>query len=136
MAQEYEDFWSDLLTPEARQALGDALPPMISVNEEMKRAGRKIMSVAQTASTVLLTGESGTGKDIFARAIHALSPRAEKNYIALNCAAVTETLFESELFGHERGAFTGADRQKIGMWEEANGGTLFLDEIGDMPLMV
>jgi len=91
-----------------------------------------IAKVAPTASTVLIRGESGTGKELVARAIHRRSPRADKPFIALNCAAITETLLESEMFGHERGAFTGAVAQKKGKIELADGGTLFLDEIGEL----
>jgi two-component system NtrC family response regulator len=83
---------------------------------------------------VLLLGESGTGKELLARALHTLSPRAKQNFVAINCAAIPDTLLESELFGYERGAFTGAVKQTPGKFELANGGTLFLDEIGDMPL--
>ncbi len=129
-----QSFWRDAVSADQWEYAAGTLPVIISMSEAMKELGRIIASVARAPSTVLLLGESGTGKDLIVRAIHALSPRAGKNYVALNCAAVTETLFESELFGHERGAFTGAIEQKKGVWESANGGTLFLDEIAEMPL--
>src|ERR1700733_13003397 len=105
---------------------------MIGRAAGMRRAFEMADRVAPTDSTVLILGESGTGKDLLAQEIHARSPRAAKPFVAVNCAALPETLIESELFGYERGAFTGAAQQKKGRFEQAHGGTLFLDEIGDM----
>jgi DNA-binding NtrC family response regulator len=105
---------------------------MLGRTVEMRRAFETADRVAQTDSTVLILGESGTGKDLLAQEIHARSPRAAKPFVAVNCAALPETLIESELFGYERGAFTGAAQQKKGKFELASGGALFLDEIGDM----
>jgi DNA-binding NtrC family response regulator len=105
---------------------------MIGRTAAMRRAFEMADRVAPTDSTVLILGESGTGKDLLAREIHARSPRNGRAYVAVNCAALPETLIESELFGYERGAFTGAAQQKKGRFEQATGGTLFLDEIGDM----
>jgi DNA-binding NtrC family response regulator len=98
----------------------------------MRAALERAMQVAAGPSTVLLTGETGTGKDVVAGLLHRLSPRSSGPFVKLNCSALPETLLESELFGHERGAFTGADRLRIGRFEQADGGTLFLDEIGEM----
>jgi len=102
----------------------------------LRTALRLLAKVAPTASTVLLTGESGTGKELFARAAHELSSRSEGPFVALNCAAIPETLIENELVGHEKGSFTGAHRRERGRFEAAAGGTLFLDEIGDLPTAV
>jgi two-component system nitrogen regulation response regulator GlnG len=101
----------------------------------MREVYKAIGRVAGQNVIVLITGESGTGKELVARAIYQHSARAQAPFLAINCAAIPETLLESELFGHEKGAFTGADRKRIGKFEQCNGGTLFLDEIGDMPLL-
>ncbi|MGH8022447.1 MAG: sigma-54-dependent transcriptional regulator, partial [Limisphaerales bacterium] len=98
----------------------------------MKEIFEVVQQVAPTRATVLLLGESGTGKEIFAKAIHQLSPRARQPFVAIHCAALAPTLLESELFGHEKGAFTGAHERRIGRFEQAQGGTLFLDEIGEI----
>src|ERR671936_3037577 len=111
-------------------------PRIIGESEVVKRAGAETQRVAQTEATVLLLGESGTGKELFSRAIHHLSNRRDKPFVAINCAAIPETLIENELFGHERGAFTGAGERRLGKFELASGGTVFLDEIGELPLAV
>ena len=98
----------------------------------MKEIFEVVQQVAPTRATVLLTGESGTGKEVFAKALHQLSPRAKQPFVAVHCAALSPTLLESELFGHEKGAFTGAHERRIGRFEQAQGGTLFLDEIGEI----
>src|SRR5207253_10818398 len=112
---------------DAEGAIVGSCPAM---SEVYKAIGR----VAAQDVPVLITGESGTGKELVARAIYQHGPRAKALFLALNCAAIPENLLESELFGHEKGAFTGADRRRIGKFEQVSGGTLFLDEIGDMPL--
>ncbi len=107
---------------------------IIGNSRAMQEIYKEIGRVAATPVTVLIRGETGTGKELIARAIYQHSDRAEKPFIAVNCAAIPETLLESELFGHETGAFTGADARRIGRFEQADGGTIFLDEIGDMSL--
>jgi two-component system response regulator AtoC len=107
---------------------------IIGESKQIKDVLSTITRVAPTNSTVLITGESGTGKELVARAIHSLSPRSEKRFIPVSCAALPDTLLESELFGYEKGAFTGAIKKKQGRFELAEGGTLFLDEIGDLPI--
>ena len=110
-----------------------AMTGIITRDPEMQRLCRTIEKVAPTSATVLILGDSGTGKELFARALHDLSPRRGSRFVAINCAAIPETLLESELFGYEKGAFTGAGKQSIGKIETAHNGTLFLDEIGDLP---
>lgn len=105
---------------------------IVGTAPEMQRVFKVIEQVAPTRATVLITGESGTGKELVAAAVHQRSPRKERPFIKLHCAALAESLLESELFGHERGAFTGADRRREGRFEQANGGTLFLDEVGEI----
>lgn len=106
---------------------------VVGRSEAMRRVMEWVDRLGPISSTVLITGESGTGKELVARAIHARSPRAEKRFVAINCGAIPENLMESELFGHTRGAFTGAIRDKDGLFKVASGGTLFLDEIGSVP---
>ena len=108
--------------------------PMIGQSEKLKQVQNLIEKIAPTTASVLILGESGTGKELIARKIHASSDRSSAAFVAINCGAITETLLESELFGHEKGAFTGASVAKKGLVEVANGGTLFLDEIGEMAL--
>ncbi len=119
-----------------REAVGDEdrFGRLIGGTPVMKRLYRTIEKVAATDATVLITGESGTGKEIVARTLHRSSPRGDRAFVAVNCAAIPESLIESELFGHEKGTFTGAHRRREGKFEEADGGTLFLDEIASMPL--
>jgi DNA-binding NtrC family response regulator len=109
-------------------------PQIVGEDPRLKQVTVNLHRAAATDATVLLEGESGTGKELFARALHVLSPRADGPFVAINCAAIPETLLETELFGHEKGAFTGAGSRKPGKFELAHRGTLFLDEIGDMPL--
>ena len=115
-------------------AVKRGLPNIVGEDAVLKRVITKLQRAADSDATVLLDGESGTGKELFARALHAYSARASGPFVAINCAAIPETLLESELFGHEKGAFTGATARKPGKFEVAHRGTLFLDEIGDLPL--
>src|SRR3954453_24243203 len=120
--------------------IGEGIPDgtdflgIIGQSSALRHVLQLVEMVAESDATVLLLGETGTGKELIAQAIHARSQRQNGNFVTLNCAAIPSQLFESELFGHERGAFTGAHAQKLGRLEVADGGTLFLDEVGDMPL--
>ncbi len=114
----------------------EPLPGMVGVSPAMRRLYRLVRLVAPREATVLITGESGTGKELIAEAVHRLSPRSARPYVTVNCAAIPETLLEAELFGHTRGAFTGAVQSRVGKVHSAHGGTLFLDEIGEMPMAV
>ena len=114
-------------------AAGAGAPGIVGRDPRLIQVLRSLERAAATDATVLLQGESGTGKELFARALHLFSPRADGPFVAINCAAIPENLLESELFGHEKGAFTGAVARKLGKFEVADGGTLFLDEIGDLP---
>lgn len=116
------------------ETTSEPIKGVVTANTDMKRICRMVEKIAQTNVTATLIGESGTGKEVLARAIHSNSHQAQEAFVAINCAAVPENLMESELFGHEKGSFTGATSTNIGKIEQANGGTLFLDEIGDMPL--
>ena len=115
-------------------AASEALPGMIGESDTMRELGRVVRLVAARDTTVLIEGPTGSGKELVASAIHALSPRCDRLMAVLNCAAIPESLLEAELFGHTRGAFTGATQARVGRIEAADGGTLFLDEIGEMPL--
>jgi DNA-binding NtrC family response regulator len=117
-----------------RETLAARTSDVLGESPPIRRAVEMARKAATTASTVLLLGESGTGKEVFAHAIHRWGPRKEQPFVVVNCVALSEHLLESELFGHEKGAFTGAHQAKKGKFEAAHGGTLFLDEIGDMPL--
>jgi two-component system response regulator HydG len=118
-----------LLAGELRRRSG--LEQIVGRSPALQEVLARVIRVAPTDATVLITGESGTGKELVARALHVASRRGEKPFIPVNCAAITETLLESELFGHAKGAFTGASRARRGLFEEAHGGTLFIDEIGE-----
>src|SRR5918999_4315864 len=125
---------TDYILLKEEMALRRGAPKIIGDDPKLKQVIQQLHRAAGTDATVLLEGESGTGKELFARSLHALSPRAEGPFVAINCAAIPDTLLETELFGYEKGAFTGAVGRKPGKFEMAHRGTLFLDEIGDLPL--
>ena len=129
-SEELEDRYSLMLRELQAKAEGDFI---IGQNPKMRELAEQIIRVAQTPTTVLIRGESGTGKELVARAIHRYSNLRDKPLVTVNCTALTPSLMESELFGHKRGAFTGAVADKAGLFEKADGGTIFLDEVGDMP---
>ena len=124
----------ELVPADGKSSGEEKSPGLIGASPAMQKIYKLVGQVARSDAAVLLIGESGTGKELVARAIYANSSRAARPYVAINCAAIPDALLESELFGHERGAFTGALGQRIGKFERADGGTIFLDEIGDMPL--
>ena len=122
------------LRRQVREQNGEGIQGLLGMSPVMQKVYRLARQVAGSRATVLITGESGTGKGEFARAIHALGPRSHKPFVSVHCASLAENLLESELFGHEKGSFTGADRRRVGRFEQAHEGTLFLDEIGELPL--
>ncbi|HKM91892.1 MAG TPA: sigma-54 dependent transcriptional regulator [Candidatus Acidoferrales bacterium] len=134
-AARQQDLLRENLVLREEYAARYGFPRIVGEHPAIQTAGQQVQRVAATDSTVLLLGESGTGKELFARAIHHLSRRREHPFVALNCAAIPEGLVENELFGHEKGAYTGAGARKLGKMEMAHRGTLFLDEIAELPLM-
>ena len=130
----YGQLLQENLSLKSRLKQYEGMPEIVSVNPKIREILERIKQVAPTDATILIEGESGTGKALFARAVHYFSPRADKPFLEINCGAIPHDLLESELFGHEKGAFTGAVATKKGKFELASGGTLFLDEIGEMPL--
>jgi two-component system response regulator AtoC len=133
-AEERERLRMEVAGLRAQLAAGPAERGLIAESSAMRQALALVARVAEHNTTVLITGESGTGKEVIARAIHRASPRGSKAFVGINCAAIPESLLESELFGHVRGAFTGASADKVGLFEAASGGTILLDEIGELPL--
>ena len=133
-AEERERLRQEVAGLRAQLATGPAERGLIAESGAMRAALALVARVAEHNTTVLIMGESGTGKEVIARAVHRASPRAGKAFVGINCAAIPEALLESELFGHVRGAFTGASADKAGLFEQANGGTLLLDEIGELPV--
>jgi two-component system response regulator AtoC len=133
-AEEREGLRRDVAGLRAQLATGPAERGLVAESRAMRAALDLVARVAEHNTTVLITGESGTGKEVIARAIHRASPRAARPFVGINCAAIPESLLESELFGHVRGAFTGASADKAGLFDQASGGTLLLDEIGELPV--
>ena len=133
-AEERERLGRDVAGLRAQLAIGPAEGGLVVESRPMRAALDLVARVAEHNTTVLITGESGTGKEVIARAIHRASPRSARPFVGINCAAIPESLLESELFGHVRGAFTGATADKAGLFDQANGGTLLLDEIGELPV--
>src|ERR1700759_1832690 len=131
---EIEDMKPAKLVPDSDDLCGSALPRIVGNSNALRRVLDMVRVVAPTDATVLINGETGTGKELIAEAMHKYSDRSNGPFVKVNCAAIPAGLLESELFGHERGAFTGAVVRGIGRFERANRGTLFLDEIGDLPL--
>jgi two-component system response regulator AtoC len=132
-AEEREKLWREVARLRHEVAAEKKYPDIVGTSSSLVAAIELADKVAPHPSTVLITGESGTGKELFARLIHSSSPRSRAPFIPVNCGAIPENLLESELFGHKRGSFTGADSDRVGLFEEASGGTLFLDEIGELP---
>ncbi len=132
-AEEREKLRREITRLRKRVKADERYPEIVAQSAGMREAVELSTKVAQHPSTVLITGESGTGKELIARLIHAASPRESQAFVPINCGAIPENLLESELFGHVKGAFTGAHADRAGLFEEANGGTLFLDEIGELP---
>jgi len=130
----YDQFFDQVTEILSKVESRELFPQIVGQSRTMRGVFNQIMKVAATDSTVLVLGETGTGKELIASSLHEHSKRREKPFVAINCAAIPDGLLESELFGHEKGAFTGANEKKLGKFEVANGGTIFMDEIGDMPL--
>ncbi|MBI4482866.1 MAG: sigma-54-dependent Fis family transcriptional regulator [Acidobacteria bacterium] len=134
--EERQRLWTENLVLREEFAQKFGFPAIVGEHPAIQSVGKDIQKVANTDSTVLLMGESGTGKELFARAVHQISSRRNFPFVTVNCAAIPETLIENELFGHEKGAYTGADERRVGKFELAHKGTLFLDEVGELPLAV
>src|SRR5882762_3419109 len=131
---EIEDVTPAKVAPDSDELYGSGLPSIVGNSDALRRVLDMVRVVAPTDATVLINGETGTGKELIAEAIHKYSDRSNGPFVKVNCAAIPAGLLESELFGHERGAYTGAVARGIGRFERANRGTLFFDEIGDLPL--